>query len=87
VLSAVADPVKSAPPAPQNSLPVSSMDHLAQVSRQAEARLLLDALEMTHWNRRQAAAHLNLDYKAFLYKLQKLGIVEKREKAVEPQTA
>jgi two-component system response regulator AtoC len=66
---------------------ISSMDHLAEVSRQAEAKLLLDALEATHWNRRQAAARLNLDYKAFLYKLQKLGIVEKREKAEVSQTA
>jgi two-component system response regulator AtoC len=66
---------------------ISSMDRLAEVSRQAEAKLLLDALEITHWNRRQAALRLNLDYKAFLYKLQKLGIVEKREKAQVPQTA
>jgi DNA-binding NtrC family response regulator len=65
---------------------ISAMDHLAEVSRQAEARLLLEALEVTHWNRRQAAQRLNLDYKAFLYKLQKLGIVEKREKAELPQT-
>jgi two-component system response regulator AtoC len=72
---------------PANSAPISSMDHLAEVSRQAEARLLLDALESTHWNRRQAAARLNLDYKAFLYKLQKLGIVEKREKAEVQQPA
>lgn len=67
--------------------PISSIDHLAEISRQAEAKLLLDALEVTHWNRRQAAARLNLDYKAFLYKLQKLGIVEKREKAEVSQTA
>jgi DNA-binding NtrC family response regulator len=79
--------LKPAPPAPQSASPLSSMDHLAEVSRQAEARLLLEALEVTHWNRRQAAARLNLDYKAFLYKLQKLGIVEKREKAEVPQTA
>jgi DNA-binding NtrC family response regulator len=58
----------------------SSMDQLAEESRQAEARLLLDALEATRWNRRQAAARLNLEYKAFLYKLQKCGIVEKRDK-------
>ena len=67
--------------------PISSIDHLAEISRQAEAKLLLDALEVTHWNRRQAAARLNLDYKAFLYKLQKLGIVEKREKAEVSQPA
>jgi two-component system response regulator AtoC len=79
--------VSPEPVATAKSSSVSSMDRLAEASRQAEAKLLLDALESTHWNRRQAAASLNLDYKAFLYKLQKLGIVEKREKADVPQTA
>ncbi|MBT9330261.1 sigma-54 interaction domain-containing protein [Paracidobacterium acidisoli] len=59
---------------------VSSMDKLAEESRQAEAKLLLDTLESTRWNRRQAAARLNLEYKAFLYKLQKFGIAEKKDK-------
>jgi two-component system response regulator AtoC len=56
---------------------VVTMDHLERSSREAETRLLLDALGATRWNRRQAAAQLNIDYKAFLYKLQKYGIVEK----------
>lgn len=59
----------------------TSIDRLAEQTRQAEAKLLLEALEATRWNRRQAAARLNLDYRAFLYKLQKFGIAEKREKA------
>jgi two-component system response regulator AtoC len=59
----------------------SSIGRLAEQSRQAESRLLLEALEATRWNRRQAAARLNLEYRAFLYKLQKYGIAEKKEKA------
>jgi DNA-binding NtrC family response regulator len=59
----------------------SSIDRLAEQSRMAESRLLLEALEATRWNRRQAAARLNLEYRAFLYKLQKYGIADKREKA------
>jgi len=55
----------------------SSIDRLAEQSRQAESRLLLEALDATRWNRRQAAAKLNLEYRAFLYKLQKYGIAEK----------
>lgn len=55
----------------------SSIDRLAEQSRQAESRLLLEALDATRWNRRQAAARLNLEYRAFLYKLQKYGIAEK----------
>lgn len=58
----------------------SSIDRLAQQSRMAESRLLLEALEATRWNRRQAAARLNLEYRAFLYKLQKYGIADKRER-------
>jgi DNA-binding NtrC family response regulator len=59
---------------------VVTMDHLEQSSRQAETKLLLDALGATRWNRRQAAAQLKIDYKAFLYKLQKYGIVEKAKR-------
>jgi DNA-binding NtrC family response regulator len=59
---------------------VLTMDHLEQNSRQAETKLLLDALGATRWNRRQAAAQLKIEYKAFLYKLQKYGIVEKAKR-------
>jgi DNA-binding NtrC family response regulator len=59
---------------------VVTMDHLEQTTRQAETKLLLDALGATRWNRRQAAAQLKIDYKAFLYKLQKYGIVEKAKR-------
>lgn len=58
----------------------SSINRLVEQTRQAEAKLLIEALEATRWNRRQAAARLNLEYRAFLYKLQKFGIAEKREK-------
>ena len=51
-----------------------------RISREAESRLLLDTLEQTRWNRRQAAARLNIEYKAFLYKLQKHGLVEAKVK-------
>jgi two-component system response regulator AtoC len=56
------------------------LDRLAEASRTAETELLLDALEASRWNRRQAAASLKIEYKAFLYKLQKYGIVESKVK-------
>jgi two-component system response regulator AtoC len=56
------------------------LDRLAAASRTAETELLLDALEANRWNRRQAAASLQIEYKAFLYKLQKYGIVESKIK-------
>jgi two-component system response regulator AtoC len=76
---------RSAAPAGINSrqavkTPPSTIGRLAEESREAESRLLLDTLEQTRWNRRQAAARLNIDYKAFLYKLQKHGLVEAKVK-------
>jgi DNA-binding NtrC family response regulator len=56
---------------------------LAAVSRTAEIEVLLEALETYRWNRRQAAASLQIDYKAFLYRLQKYGIVESKTKRRE----
>jgi DNA-binding NtrC family response regulator len=63
--------------------PGERLDRLAEASRNAEVELLLDALERCRWNRRQAAASLEIDYKAFLYKLQKYGIVESKTKRRE----
>ncbi len=50
---------------------------LAEVSKageQAEARAILAALNAARWNRRTAAAMLNVDYKGLLYKMKKLGV-------------
>ncbi len=43
----------------------------------AEAEAILEALSSSHWNRKQAAVLLNIDYKALLYRMKKLGIGEK----------
>ncbi len=53
-----------------------NFSHFAEASRTAESKLLIETLEASRWNRRQAAERLNLDYKALLYKLQKYGIVD-----------
>jgi two-component system response regulator AtoC len=53
---------------------------LAQVDiarKRAEVDVILSALHSTLWNRKQAAKMLNIDYKALLYKMKKLGIGEK----------
>jgi DNA-binding NtrC family response regulator len=57
-----------------------SFHRVAEESRVAESKLLIEALESARWNRRRAAMLLNLDYKALLYKLQKYGIVEVKPK-------
>ncbi len=42
-------------------------------SREAEKELILNALNRTRWNRRRAAAELQISYKALLYKLKQIG--------------
>ena len=70
----------------QSSAAVSEMQHpaygqpspiLEQVTKakqQAETDAILAALDSTRWNRKQAAALLQIDYKALLYKMKKLGV-------------
>jgi transcriptional regulator with PAS, ATPase and Fis domain len=58
-------------------------NNFAEVSRTAESKLLLEALEAARWNRRKAALRLNLDYKALLYKLRKYGIVDGKARPQE----
>jgi two-component system response regulator AtoC len=43
-------------------------------SQQAETEAILGALQSTRWNRKRAAALLQIDYKALLYKMKKLSI-------------
>jgi len=43
---------------------------------EAEAQAITQALEQTNWNRKQAAANLQISYKALLYKIRQYGIAE-----------
>jgi DNA-binding NtrC family response regulator len=45
---------------------------------EAEAVAITQALEQTNWNRKQAAAILQISYKALLYKIRQYGIAESR---------
>jgi two-component system, NtrC family, response regulator AtoC len=44
----------------------------------AEAEAIAQALEQTNWNRKQAAALLQISYKALLYKIRQYGIAQSR---------
>ena len=55
-----------------------------QARKQAETEAILDALNATLWNRKQAATLLNIDYKALLYKMKKSGIGNKAARASAP---
>jgi two-component system response regulator AtoC len=50
------------------------LEKVTQAKQQAETEAILAALNSTHWNRKQAAALLKIDYKALLYKMKKLGV-------------
>src|SRR5437660_639925 len=45
---------------------------------EAEAQAITQALEQTNWNRKQAAAMLQISYKALLYKIRQYGIAESK---------
>ncbi|HUP04314.1 MAG TPA: sigma-54 dependent transcriptional regulator [Bryobacteraceae bacterium] len=62
---------------PEGPAPV--LARVAQEKREAEESAILAALQASNWNRRRASALLQIDYKALLYKMKRLGI--KKEKA------
>jgi two-component system, NtrC family, response regulator AtoC len=47
--------------------------------RKAETHAIMAALNRSLWNRKQAATLLDVDYKALLYKMKKLGIGERQD--------
>jgi two-component system, NtrC family, response regulator AtoC len=59
---------KTAPP------PAGMKDVISEVKNQAEIRMLQDALSASGWNRRKAAANLNISYRSLLYKIQQHGL-------------
>jgi two-component system, NtrC family, response regulator AtoC len=80
----VAPPAQETPaPAPAVAAPAATGDAssiLEQVTKakmQAESDTILAVLNSTRWNRKRAAKLLNIDYKALLYKMKKLGIDDK----------
>jgi len=61
-------------------------EQVTKAKRQTETEAILAALDTTRWNRKQAAALLQIDYKALLYKMKKLG-VDKRVAPFPPARA
>jgi len=50
------------------------LERVDEAKRKAETEAILRALDASHWNRKQAAKILRIDYKALLYKMRKLEI-------------
>ena len=53
------------------------LEQVTRAKHHAEAEAILAALNSTRWNRKKAAALLQIDYKALLYKMKKLSIEDK----------
>src|SRR6266404_3874578 len=67
---------------PRNSNLVESGGGLKSLARsakdEAEAEAIAKALDETNWNRKQAAALLQISYKALLYKIRQYGIAQSK---------
>ena len=59
---------------PAGSHPPSLKQVHREAARKAEGKIILKALEMTHFNRRKAAQLLNISYRSLLYKIRECGI-------------
>jgi len=60
-------------PSSRNGKTMSLKAASKAASHEAEKELILKVLARTRWNRRRAAAELQISYKALLYKLKQIG--------------
>jgi two-component system, NtrC family, response regulator AtoC len=63
-----------------NFEPSSVLQQASRAKQEAEAEAILQALHSSRWNRKQAAAMLQIEYKTLLYKMKKLEIEERASK-------
>ncbi len=57
---------------------VSLKDLTRQASQVLERKVILQALQVHHWNRKQTAVHLGISYQALLYKMRQAGLPSRR---------
>lgn len=73
-LTAHQKPIRSAPAeAPAHPQP-TILANVNAARKAAESEAILNVLNSTRWNRKEAAKLLGIEYKALLYKMKKLGI-------------
>ena len=69
-------------PSRNGSEPSGGLKSLARTAKdEAEAEAIAKALEETNWNRKQAAALLQISYKALLYKIRQYGLAQQNKNA------
>jgi two-component system response regulator AtoC len=61
------------------------LEQVVKAKEKAEVDAILAALNSTRWNRKRAAALLQIDYKALLYKMKRLGVEEEDAGVAESQ--
>ena len=71
---AAALPTAAAKTASPGDPEAPALEEVNRARQAAETQVILDALQTTRWNRKEAAALLKIDYKALLYKMKKLNI-------------
>lgn len=88
--TAVVIPITTAPAAATEQSTgdrVPVLEEVNKANRRAEAEAILNALNATRWNRKEASALLHIDYKALLYKMKKLGIDQQPSDVESPAAA
>ncbi len=68
------EPAEPDPPDPSEFEGKTLREVSREAVRQAERRVLEKVLEKTRWNRKKAAAMLDISYKALLYKIRETGL-------------
>jgi DNA-binding NtrC family response regulator len=70
----------ASPPRNGNADATGGLKSLARSAKdEAEAEAIAKALDETNWNRKQAAALLQISYKALLYKIRQYGIAQQHK--------
>jgi two-component system response regulator AtoC len=65
---------RDTPPGEDESCPAPPLEDIRRTREQAEREVVVSVLEAAGWNRRRAAAMLNVTYKALLCRMARLGI-------------
>ncbi len=69
-----ATPLAAPPTPPAVEKPGNLKSLVRNLKDEAEVQAIRQALEQTNWNRKKAAANLNISYKALLYKIRQFGL-------------
>jgi two-component system, NtrC family, response regulator AtoC len=75
-------PMRGARPENRLSIGPGMRSIVRDLKERTEMQMILDALEASRWNRRQAAQFLNISYRALLYKIQQHRLTPKASRGM-----